>query len=472
MALELDNIPGVTVDLQDGNLTIPRPLAGQSVILLGACVSGNSSFSEPLSIYQVTQPDTSARRVANYYGTSSETYSELSKAILECHAGGAQNIKYMNINVSGWADDTFTDSERYAALNQAYASVLARDDIDIVVPVGATIDASGLAADQNFGYQLANFCYIATASRNQLIGVLGVRPASPSASRAPTQTELQQWANALIAFTNCPMYDGTTANGDGTDVSPTGTYAFYAHSSNTVNRLINAQDPFIPSGPVDGSIVVDNDGTKVDIGMYINVCAMDVWAKNKAASKLAPSLGYYAANGAATYAGLITTLKAKSAPTKKILGGVSVQKPIALPVLNSLNGARFVCLENIIKGLTISNAMTGAHNVGTYGRSDFVRLSTVRIVFSAIEVVRLRAEPFIGEPNNPEARAALDTAIREGLQEQKREGALQGFSFQITSSPTDQVLGRANVNLVLTPAFELIRIPVTVALTFPEVAGA
>jgi hypothetical protein len=477
---ELENIPGVVINLQDGNLTIPRPLEGASVVILGACVSGQAAYTDPLTLYQVFEPDVSARRTANHYGTVNEEYSEISKAIFEAYSGGARDIRYMNIDVSGVAFEPvsgtygsqMSDSDRYTALNSAYAALLSDSTIDIIVPVNAMIDASGLTSNEDFGYQLANFCYLATASRNQCIGVLGALPASPDPSRDPTYAEVKTWVNNLKTFANCPNYDGRTPNSNNTDVDPTGNYKYYAYTDNDIDRLTDETSPLLPSNPLDAQIVKDADGTPIDIGLYINVTALDLFFVNKAARELYPSIGYYQGNGAAAYAGLISSLNYESAPTGKTLGGAILAKPIALPLMNELNTSRFVCAENTTKGLTISNAMTGAHNVGTYGRSDFVRLTTVRITFEAIDQVRRKSEPFIGEPNTPESRAALDTAIRSGLVAMREAGMLQNFDFTVVSTPNDQVLGRARVNMNITPAFELVKINVEIALAFPLATGA
>jgi len=109
--------------------------------------------------------------------------------------------------------------------------------------------------------------------------------------------------------------------------------------------------------------------------------------------------------------------------------------------------------------------MTGAYNIDQYARSDYVRLSTVRIVHDAINYVRQTADQFIGEPNNAPQRNAMATAIENALKNMQENGALRRFNFNVYASPTDQVLGRATVELILVPAFELQQITVIVALT-------
>jgi hypothetical protein len=116
------------------------------------------------------------------------------------------------------------------------------------------------------------------------------------------------------------------------------------------------------------------------------------------------------------------------------------------------------------KGIVAASAMTGAYNISEYYRSDFVRLSTVRIVHDAVNFVRDVSDQFIGEPNSAPQRNALSTAIDNALKSMQSQGALRRYDFNIFASATDQVLGRATVELELVPAFELQQITVIVAL--------
>jgi hypothetical protein len=47
----------------------------------------------------------------------------------------------------------------------------------------------------------------------------------------------------------------------------------------------------------------------------------------------------------------------------------------------------------------------------------------------------------------------------------QERGALRRFNFNVYASPTDQILGKATVELILVPAFELQQVTVVVALT-------
>jgi hypothetical protein len=147
------------------------------------------------------------------------------------------------------------------------------------------------------------------------------------------------------------------------------------------------------------------------------------------------------------------------------LQGITLSQGISEYQANRLAGSRYVTFLSKTKGIVVASAMTGAYNISQYYRSDFVRLSTVRIVHDAIKYVRETADQFIGEPNNAPQRNAMATAIENALKSMQERGALRRFNFNVYASPTDQILGKANVELILVPAFELQQVTVIVALT-------
>jgi hypothetical protein len=375
------------------------------------------------------------------------TINEVCKALLECYVGGGRDIELMNILPSASGSFT-TDDDRYGYLEEAYTTLL-NFNADIIVPIGATLDSTTLTGNRNFGYQLANFCYVATKNNNTALGVIGVNGPNTSPSGTPTLAEIETWVTALENYTNCAGYDGTTdANADGKPDN----YRFVATSDGSYPANWDSGD------------VEDAKGNKIDVGGYISAVAGPVRAINDAAIDLYPTLGYYNSDGAAAYAGLISSLPAKSAPTNKLVNGVSMQQYVSLSQADRLAGSRFVPIFDKPKGTVAASAMTGAYNISQYYRSDFVRLTTVRIVHDAINYIRDVADQFVGEPNNAPQRNAMSTAIENALKSMQDAGALRRFDFNIFATPTDQVLGRATVELILVPAFELIQIQVYVSL--------
>ena len=441
------NLPGTTVEITDMGLRISRPPSGPKIVLLGLTTSTNSSAT-PYVPYKVAAGTiTTAYRV---FKNSDDSVSSLCKALMECHIAGGRNIELMNILPSA-SGASIADDDVYGYLDAAYAALFNYNP-DIIVPVDAHLDDTVTASagfNRNFGYQLADFCYQATKNNNTCIGVIGVDGPNASASGTPTLAEVETWVADLEAYTNCSVYDGTTdANNDGKPDN----YAFVATS-----------DGHMPANYAGGD-VEDAKGNKIDIGAYISVVAGEVRAVNEAANDLYPTLGYYNSDGAAAYAGLVASLSAKSAPTNKNINGVTLQNNISLSQANRLAGKRFMPIIEKPKGVVAASAMTGAYNISDYSRSDFVRLTTVRIVHDAINYVREACDQFVGEPNNAPQRNAMGAAIESALTSMKDVGALRRYDYNIYSTPADQVLGRATVELLLVPAFELQQVTVIISL--------
>lgn len=446
------NLPGATVEILDQGLRISRPPSGPKVLLLGMTTSTNANAT-PYIPYSIS--DSSFTNAYRYFLNTDGTVSELSEALCECYVSGGRDIELMNILPVGSGALT-TPNDRYGYLGEAYDTLL-NYPVDIVVPCSGHLNESisanyrslGTGSQWSFGYQLANFCYQATKENNTCIGVMGVNSALVSPSGTPTLSQIETWIQGLENYTNCSYYNGTTDTSTGTP----GSYCLVATTSEQQ-----------PANYAAGN-VTDSKGNRVDIGAYISVVATNTRASNDAATEKYPTLGYYNSDGAASYAGLIASLAAKSAPTNKILDGVTLQQNISQSQANRLAGKRYVTLLSKSKGIVVASAMTGAYNISQYYRSDFVRLSTVRIVHDAINYIRETSDQFIGEPNNAPQRNAMATAIDNSLKSMVEAGALRRYDFNVYASPTDQILGNATVELVLVPAFELQQITVIVALT-------
>jgi len=116
------------------------------------------------------------------------------------------------------------------------------------------------------------------------------------------------------------------------------------------------------------------------------------------------------------------------------------------------------------KGFVVASGVTGAHNVNRYLRSDYVRLTTVRIVHAAVDLIRAVGDKYIGEANNAPQLNALSSDIDQALLSMKSAGALNAYDFVVSSTPDQRVLGEVDINLTLVPAFEVVKINLTVSL--------
>jgi len=220
----------------------------------------------------------------------------------------------------------------------------------------------------------------------------------------------------------------------------------------------------------DGTNAVDSRNGKVDAGSYISVFSTPLRASGTQISDRALTLGAGVSNttrntdGAAAYGGLITSLAPQSSTTNKRIDGVVQLRPLSAPQANDLVGMRHVTMYTRPTGLTVASGVTGAHNVSKYIRSDYVRLSTVRIVHSVVDLIRGAASKYIGEPNNAPQMNALDAEIDQLLLSVKTSGGLNAYAFSISSTPDQRVLGELDINLTLVPAFEITTINLVVSL--------
>jgi hypothetical protein len=454
---DFTNIPGTRAEIQDFGTRITPPVIGPKVTVIGFTDNPNVPLEDP---YVLT-------RFEDVYAfdKADGKPSEITKKLEEVMSGGARNVEvFVLSDGSGnrYSGDTVTPQERYAMMARAF-ELLLHHDIDIVLPVGGPIDMTGLLSTQNFGWQLANFCYQSTKEYNSAIGIIGVQP--PSAAVAvtgvPSLALQSQHVTALKAFDTTSLmgddfsiYDGITdVGGDGIPDN----YAFLA-----------TNDEAIPVGSPPwnaGNVRKDAKGNPIDIGAYISVVSTWVKIRNEAAMRLYPTAGFYNACGEANYAGLISTLPPEISTTNRVVPGAEMLRNLSASQTNDLARARFVSFWTKPTGFVVASGVSGAHNVDNYHRSDFVRLTTVRITQDAIQAVRIVANPFIGMPNNGTNRSALENAIDSGLGKLQERGELENFRFSLVSTPTMRVLGQIVVDLTIVPAFEIQEITVRIGLS-------
>jgi hypothetical protein len=510
--MAFDSLPAVNVNLSDQGLKIAPQPSGPKVTLLGITSNTGISLREPFQVTNVGQASASLY----FSGTAGDTYpGELSMALEEAIAGGAPNVEIVVIgHYNGAALESIVspvgtdNSSRYADLTTAYDTIV-NTDLDIVVPVGAWADCTGTTG--NYTNQLANFCEQATNEfGNTSIGVIGMMPTLHWARTWSNATGL--WANATlsgeaVALTgegltrfNIPSIalvdewvkyatqddeDGvaTTPLVEATEAGfPTTFYNYLAGSNgadgtfypeNSDNVATDVAAVYWTSFQAQdsaGSVLLDAKGNRVDAGRRICVVGAPLITSNNTTKDLAKGLGVslsntvYNTDGAAAYAGFINTLAPHSSTTNKTLPAVVARRPMSAKQANKLAARRITTFLNKTNGFVVASGVTGAHNVSKYVRSDFVRLSTVRITDAAIAGVRSASEPFIGEANNALNRSAMQAEIDKFLFTMRSVGALNDYEFFVSSTPDQQVLGEVEITLTLVPAFEITKITQTVSL--------
>jgi len=166
----------------------------------------------------------------------------------------------------------------------------------------------------------------------------------------------------------------------------------------------------------------------------------------------------YTANGQAAYAGMLASLPYDISPTNKSLKGItSARFGLSISQYENMNSMRYVTMKTRSgRAPVVVEDVTAA----PYG-SDFVNWSTFSITKEASDRVKAVANEFIGRPNSVEIRTSLEQLIANAL---NNMDGLRAFDFSLTSSPTQQVLGIIEVDLILVPIFTIKKIRTTVKL--------
>ncbi len=165
-------------------------------------------------------------------------------------------------------------------------------------------------------------------------------------------------------------------------------------------------------------------------------------------------------NGACSYAAAIARLDAWSATTGKPVPNIDrVRYNPTRTQLEATNnkglvsvGIDFQRTPRYIDGTTFALAT-----------SDYNRLTTVRIVFDAVKLVRQIAQNYVGETMSLDRQQAFQTQISSALQSMQKLGAINNSDFRVMYSPREN---KASVDLALTPAFELREVIISVSVNF------
>lgn len=223
---------------------------------------------------------------------------------------------------------------------------------------------------------------------------------------------------------------------------------------------------------------VDSDTNKVvDLGRYILLVAgPDVLISN-------PKLGQYVETGAGVYAGLLTTVPPNRATTNMQLPGVThLTYTFTNRQLNKLAGGQpydestgdsgmggsYVLFRRNIAG----NIVINLDNTCAGRDSDYASYQVLYVVNMVASGLKKVVEPFIGMSAHATTKSALDNAVKKFLDYIAETRAIAGgegtgYTFSITATGIDQLLGRINIELQLRPALQIKMINVSISVTPP-----
>lgn len=432
-------LPGVITVLQDSFSTITRTSVpqGPSIVVIGKRLTPDGTNGIPSLTPYMFQSEAD---VVTTFGYG----SDLHRGYLEVVAGGGVTVSLLALPF-GTQDSDLLSTTSGNVFDSAFDNT-APAQPDIIVPWGrgghpnewtsasATPDyppaspdiipPQGFQADNSanpttsLAVRVANKMAEITSDSNPCFAVMGVTSVSSTNPVSSPATELVNAAtlSTYLTFPNL-IAAGAPAFND------TGPYlSIVATEARPVTYPIN--------NPATTGI-----GTSVQTGS---------------------PFGY--SNGAGLYAGFVSTLASYNAPTGQNPFNISGIRWIpTLTQQNTISTSQIVPLAtNYLKIPVWVDAPTYSAP-----SSDYARLTTLRIIFDAVQLVRAAATPFIGQGSTLANRTAFDTAISSALRSMTIAGALTASDYNITYTPASN---SAEVDLVLTPAFEIRNITISISI--------
>ena len=220
------------------------------------------------------------------------------------------------------------------------------------------------------------------------------------------------------------------------------------------------EDGFLPgkSGDKSASVLKDRGGRSIDIGRYLSVFAGVQTFYNSL-----DTTGYgYHAPGAAYYGAFYSTLAPNTAPTNKIAPKAEISFKLSQTKLNSLAKFGFIAYKEKNGVIRFSDAPTAARP-----DSDYRRLTTMRVVADVINRMRRISEPYLGGPNTKNSRASLELNCNKELGKLQEIQEIQQGSCSVVATQAQEIKGSAEMELGLTPPFELRKIYIITTMVKP-----
>lgn len=349
-------------------------------------------------------------------------------------------------------EDNFANRIPYynALTNTSTGTFLAFQDVDFDIATlngiygddCITPTTTGVAANiTSVADDYANFLFLTSKNTRPCHGVLRLRPIHI--------TDPLKLANFVSA-----NYTSTTAGW----VNQNARWLSFGYF---MNRGFKVPDP--------------DTGEEVDQGRFLSIIGgPDLLLAQK-------DLGLYVESGGNVYAGLMSAIPWKDAPTHEPLGSVTtlagrynrdtqtlLNQGVGKSLLtNNQGGGAYVTFQNFDD---LGQPGVVSDNTACFRGSDYQRVQIYRIVTLATHLVKGALQPFIGKGMDPSTRMAMKTQTSSALSQLSESGALIGpegigFRFAITATPAQQIAGEVTVQLQLIPSIELRRINVTVNVT-------
>lgn len=173
-------------------------------------------------------------------------------------------------------------------------------------------------------------------------------------------------------------------------------------------------------------------------------------------------------SGVTQYACLVNNLRPQDATTNQTLPGTNALRyNLSLRQLNELTGSKYVTFRVKNNRIVVVDGVTTAPDlfVGEDAvKSDFTRLSTLRITNYMVRVIREACDAFIGLPNGFDEYNSMNTAIKSVIKDAIDKSIIQDARYSIELGDS---LDSATINMTILPQFELRTIDVSIGLSTP-----
>ena len=309
------------------------------------------------------------------------------------------------------------DEEGYLLEEGAY-QLLEDYNVDYVVLTGVYADDVLAGRYDNFAYELALFCAVISHTNKTTYGYISMSPCIDT-----TLKGIKDYADKVKTF-------------------------------NANKNLFLMKN--------NGKVYLDSEGKPVDLGKFIRVVV------GAEPMFMSDSLGLHASYPEVAVAAFQTTLLSYSSPmNKKIPNSKGLSFRFSNPQIDAITGANIITFKqkydgrgNVIEGAYIVDSMTCA-----LPGSDYVRTTTCEVVRDHVDAIREVADIYLGEANTVEQKNSLNSALGKRMGILSTKGYNRGYSLQVISTPMDDVLGKAKIELTIVPPEEFREITTVVGLT-------
>ena len=211
--------------------------------------------------------------------------------------------------------------------------------------------------------------------------------------------------------------------------------------ANRVNEILSMNLDLYVKKP-NGNNALDKQNMPYSLGRCLSVVFMQYGVTT--------GNGYtFISNGAAGYAGMVSTLDAGRSSTNQLINIPSLSFELSQYQLGKLAANGIVVCKNSNRGTVIADGVTQAPV-----DSPFVRLSATKTMNIVDKVLREASEPFIGLQDSLSNRNSLQTAVKSGLNK-LLDTLLKAYDFNIASDTNSQRLGVIYIDYVIMPNNEI-----------------